>query len=97
MIHRVLLPIWYSVITLFVIGMIAAPLSTVVVQVVERVQQRGKPVVAPITTQREEIIPMPALPDDEPVLIQSTQLLNSEWERAYLCGYPICARQVLGR
>jgi hypothetical protein len=30
------------------------------VQVVDRVQHRGKPVVAPITTQREEIIPMPA-------------------------------------
>jgi len=85
MINRVLLPIWYSVITLFVIGMIAAPLSTVVVQVVERVQQRGKPVVAPITTQREEIIPMPALPDDEPVLIQSTQLLTIASGSGHIC------------
>jgi|GEM_PF-671109 len=74
MLQRVLLSGWYSVMTLFVIVMIAAPLSTIAVQVVARVQQRGKPVVAPIPTQREEIIPMPALPDQEPVLIQPPQL-----------------------
>lgn len=85
MIQRVLLPVWYSVMTLFVIIIIVAPLSTLAVQVVDRVQQRGKPVVAPITTQREEIIPMPALPDEEPVLIQPMQFQTISSGSGHIC------------
>ncbi len=85
MIQRVFLPVWYSVMTLFVIMMIAAPVSTLVVQVVDRVQHRGKPIVAPITTQREEIIPMPALPDEEPVLIQPPQLQTVASGLGHIC------------
>lgn len=92
MIQRVLLPVWYSVMTLFVIVMIVAPLSTLVVQVVARVQQRGKPVVAPIAPTREEIIPMPALPDQEPVMIQPPQFQTIASGLGHFCVVTQSAR-----
>ena len=92
MIQRVLLPVWYSVMTLFVIVMIVAPLSTLVVQVVARVQQRGNPVVAPIAPTREEIIPMPALPDQEPVMIQPPQFQTIASGLGHFCVVTQSAR-----
>lgn len=92
MIQRVLLFVWYGVMTLFVIIVIAAPLSTLIVNVVERVQQRVQPAVATLPVQREEIIPIVALPAEEPVLIQSAQLHTLSSGSNHLCVVTQSAR-----